>query len=118
MAAGGHDLQRLPVAVEEHDRADTGVDRAHRPLQDVGQQVLNVGDLRGHLDHLVQGAELEHEIFEALGGGAQVGQHAAERVGQLADLDHRAQPRDGPVIDGGSTPSRVHRRRDVDRARQ
>ena len=54
----------------------------------MGEQVLDARDAGGHLDHVVERAELEHEIFEALCRGAQLDEHAPEGLGDLTDLVH------------------------------
>ena len=84
-APDGH-AQHLALAIEQHDRADPGAHRAHRALQHVGEEVLNLRDLRGHLHYFVQRAELEDEVLEALGRASQLGEHAAERLRDVTDL--------------------------------
>src|SRR5436309_1820748 len=97
VAACGHDAQHAALAIEQHDGADTRAYRAHRPLEHEGEQLLHVRHPRRQLDHLVERAELEHEILEPLGGAAQVVEHAREGVADLADLRHAPQARDGGV---------------------
>ncbi len=98
-APGGGELQHRPLAVENHDGAHRGPDRAHGGLQHQPEQVLDARDPRGQLDHLVQGAELEDQILESLSRAAQVVQHVVERVPHLADLGDLAQAghRRGPL---------------------
>ena len=98
-AAGGRELQHRPVPVEDHDRADGGADRAHRRLEHEAEQVLDARDARGQLDHLVEGAELEDEVLEALGRAPQVVEHVVEGVAHLPDLGDLAEPgnRGGPL---------------------
>ena len=90
--APDRDAQGLAVAVEQHDRPDPRAHGAHGALQDVGEQVLDARDAGGHLDHVVEGAQLEHEVLEALGRGPQLDEHAPERLGDLTDLVHLAEP--------------------------
>ncbi len=91
--AGGHDAQRLPLLIEQHDRADVGVDRAHRALEDGGEQILDLRDAGGHLDQLVERAQLEDEVLESLRRGPEILQHLVEGARQLADLGDLAEAR-------------------------
>ena len=93
--APDRDTQGPAVAVEEHDRSDARADGAHRALEDVGEQVLDARDAGGHLDHVVEGAELEHEVLETLGRRAQLDEHAPEGLRDLADLVDLTEARDG-----------------------
>ena len=52
----------------------------------MGEQVLDPGDAGGHLDHVVERTQLEHEVLEALGRGTQLDEHAPECLGDLTDL--------------------------------
>ena len=54
----------------------------------MGEQVLDSRDAGGHLDHVVERTELEHEVLEPLGRRAQLEEHAPEGLGDLADLVH------------------------------
>jgi len=83
--------QGLAVAIQEHDRSDARAHRAHGALEDVGQQVFDPRDAGGHLDHVVERAELEHEVLETLGRRPQLDEHTPERLGDLTDLVHLAQ---------------------------
>jgi len=78
----------LALAVEQHDRPDASAHGAHRALENVREQVLDSRDAGGHLDHLVERTELEHEVLEPLGRRAQLEEHAPEGLGDLADLVH------------------------------
>src|SRR2546429_5000826 len=90
--APDRDTQGPAVAVEEHDRSDAHAHGAHRALEDVGEQVLDARDAGGHLDHVVERAELQHEIFEALCPVAQLDEHAPEAQGDLTDPVHLTGP--------------------------
>ena len=91
--APDRDAQGPAIAVEEHDRPDARAHRAHGALEDVGEEVLDTRDAGGHLDHVVEGAELEHEVLETLCRGAQLDEHAPKRLRDLADLIHLAESR-------------------------
>jgi hypothetical protein len=90
---GRRDAQRLPLLIEQHDRADVGVDGAHCALEDRGEQVLDLRDAGGHLDQLVEGAQLEDEVLQPLRRGPEVLQHLVEGACQLADLGDLAEAR-------------------------
>jgi hypothetical protein len=78
---------------EEHDRAGTSVNRAHGGVQKGRQETLDLRTARGQLDQLIEGAELEDEIFEPLRGGAEIVEHLLDGTGQLPDLGDMTQSR-------------------------
>ena len=57
----------------------------------MGEQVLDARNAGGHLDHVIEGAELEHEVLEPLGGRAQLDEHAPEGLRDFTDLVHLAE---------------------------
>src|SRR2546426_1024763 len=73
----------------------TPMTRQHGLLEDLPQQILDHGNAGGQLHRLVQRAELEHEILEALGRPPQVPEHLVEGLGGLVDLGEPAQSRHG-----------------------
>ena len=94
VAARGDHAQRAALAVQQHDRAGGRAYRAHRPLQHEREQLLHVRHARRELDHLVEGAELEDEILQALGRATEIVEHAREGSTDLADLGHAPDTRD------------------------
>jgi len=91
--APDRDAQGLALAVEQHDRPDARAHCTHRALEDVREEVLDARNTGGHLDHVVEGAELEDEVLEAFGRGAQLDEHSPERLRDLADLAHLPESR-------------------------
>ena len=73
--------------------AGTSVNRPHGGVQKGRQEILDLRAARGQLDQLVEGAELEDEILEPLGGGPEIVEHLLEGTRQLPDLGDMAQSR-------------------------
>jgi len=69
------------------------VDRPHGGLEKGRKQILDLRTARGQLHQLVEGAQLENEIFEPLRGSPEIVEHLLESAGQLTDLRDMTQPR-------------------------
>src|SRR5262245_32635744 len=59
----------------------------------MGEEVFDPRDARGHLDHVVERAELEDQVLEPLRRGAKLDEHFPERLRDLADLVDLTEPR-------------------------